>query len=153
MRLIGFVATLALWSGTASAEDAITTTPEASVPANASLTKADRERRLVEDPDYHSARAMRTGGIVVLSVGLAAGVLVASFGALSGLTGGEQRAMPFLVAGGVSTVLGLGVGIPLWILGQVRINHVRARLAWSESPWVTASLGDRAGGLQATWRW
>jgi len=154
MRFATVMATLVFWSSTSFAQEAATTTAPVPTPTDTPASmKAEHERRVADDPDYRSGRSTRTSGIVLLGVGMGLGAILATFGSLSGLTGGEQKAMPFFVAGGVSAIIGLGVGIPLWIFGQAQVNHARSRVGWSAAPLVSASLGDRTGAIQAVWRW
>ncbi len=118
---------------------------------NYRLAKLERDNDLVDDPDYQSGRTMRTAGIVILAVGVAGGAVLSMFGSLAGLGGGREPG-PFFIGAAVSAVAGLGIGIPLWVVGQKQVADARARHEATVMPQLRVSLGNQSGGLQATWR-
>jgi len=104
-------------------------------------------------PGLADARATRTTGIVLFSAGLGLGAFSSLFGLMAMGFGGGDKGVPFLFAGGVLGGFGLGVGLPMWVVGQVQMNRIRARRALTLLPQLSVSIGDHAGGLAAAWRW
>lgn len=105
-----------------------------------------RPRELAEnDPEFRSALGQRAAGIVILSVGSGAGLVLALAGGV-----GDNKA---LAVGGLITLgLGLGVGVPLTVGGHRRVKAIRARARRRALPEINVSLGRESGRLGLTWK-
>jgi hypothetical protein len=91
-----------------------------------------------------SARAMRTSGIVLTTVGILGGVAVmAGAYGLSAHAGSAPYTIT-LFSGTFAQAIGLSAGIPLWIVGQRRLG--------TSSPSAESAfrLSASAGGLTGT---
>jgi hypothetical protein len=116
------------------------------------------ERYLMEnDPEYRSARGQRTAGIVVASVVGAGGLLVGMVAGLGyaicdGLEGDCRDWRNWTIGGFVTMAVGLGVGLPLALIGHGKVKEIRARATTGYLPELNVSLTAQGGGLGATWR-
>jgi len=107
-------------------------------------------------PEYRSGRAQRLSGILITSIGTGLSVLSISIGAMlidNNWYGNDKDAGGGFVLGGlIGAGVSLGLGIPLWISGQSKINA--ARRSWSAQ--MVSSLGvapTRSGGVQLSTGW
>ncbi len=117
------------------------------------------DQMLRYDPEYRAAKGRRLGGILVSSIGGGLGAIFAiMFGVVAAICSGVDSssscsdmshvAIGSLIVAGVS----LGVGIPLAISGQSRMNEVRARRARDFLPQPTVSFSPGGARLQGVWR-
>ena len=127
--------------------------------------RAEKERRrdlhrwlMDNDPEYRGARGRRTAGIVVTSVVGSIGLLVTLVGGLvwaicDGFDGSCDDAAGWAIGGLVTLGVGLGVGIPLIVSGQSRINEIRERASRGSAwlPRVRLSFRQRGGRLGLGW--
>jgi len=107
-------------------------------------------------PEYQVGRSRRLSGILLTSIGGGVSLLSVSIGAM--LRGGcfyescSDASDYFLVGGLIGLGVSLGVGLPLWVSGQRKINA--ARRSWSAR--MVSSLGvapTRSGGVQLSSSW
>lgn len=116
------------------------------------------ERYLIEnDPDYRSARGQRTAGIIVASVVGAGGLLIGMVAGLGyaicdGLEGDCREWRNWTIGGFVTMAVGLGVGLPLALIGHGKVKEIRARATMGYVPELNVSFSTEGGRLGATWR-
>jgi len=121
--------------------------------------RRDLDRWLKDnDPEYRGAISRRNAGIVVTSVVTPVGLVVALVGGLvwavcDSVDGSCDDAAGWTIGGLVTMGVGLGVGIPLIVSGQSRVNEIRERASRGSAllPRVRLSFRQRGGQLGLSW--
>ena len=134
-------------------------------PATATGTRATNVRRgYADDPQYISGRRLRLGGILTTSIGGGLGLLIGLAGYgwynaceqdLKECDGSEEVKNNYRAAGVFGFVLAgisIGVGVPLWIIGQRKMNRVVAASRSAFLPRVDLAFGpNEQRTLTARW--
>lgn len=117
--------------------------PESELPPGYQQVPPAQRRLLV-------GRRMRGAGIAFTTIGIIGTVVsLAGLGVALDPNGDPYRAGALLGAGLVLTLIGDGVGIPLWAVGQHKINQAR-REGLTIAPWFAPTRSLVAGTAGAT---
>jgi hypothetical protein len=120
---------------------------------------SDEELGLIGNRAFESVRDRRTSGAVIFGLGL--GVATASAVGLLVCATMDFMAKPdevrchvfngLAIAAGVGAGVGLLVGLPLWISGQLSMNRLRAEHKARLFPELSATVGSHGGAVNAAW--
>lgn len=108
--------------------------------------------------DYRTGRSIRTAGILITVVAGGAAILSAGFGGFLYLlcAGSEcdtSVSHKFLIFGAVSAGVALGLGVPLWIGGHIKVkNTLNRRMTKLGIPRVGVAALPGGATFSASWR-